>query len=48
MHDRLVERAADYHWSIARPHVEGSDPSELLDMETWQEIYPCWDWRAKG
>ena len=39
-----VQRAADYRWSSARAHLEGSDPSGLLDMETWKQICPCGDW----
>jgi REP-associated tyrosine transposase len=35
---RLVERAANYRWSSARAHIEGRDPSGMLDTETWKEI----------
>jgi putative transposase len=41
---RLVERAVDCRWSSALAHVEGRDPSGLLDMELWKEICPCGDW----
>jgi hypothetical protein len=40
----LVDRAADYRWSSARAHVEGRDPSGLLDLETWKQVCPCGDW----
>ena len=41
---RLAQTAVDYRWSSARAHVDGRDPSGLLDMETWKEICPCGDW----
>jgi hypothetical protein len=37
----LVQRAAGYRWSSALAHVEGRDPSGLLDRETWKQICPC-------
>jgi putative transposase len=40
----LVERAADYRWSSARAHIEGRDPSGMLDLKTWKQICPCRDW----
>lgn len=41
---RLVERAIDYGWSSAQPHVLGRDARGLLDMATWAEVCPCNDW----
>jgi putative transposase len=40
----LVERAAGYRWSSARAHIEGRDPSGMLDLKTWKQICPCRDW----
>jgi hypothetical protein len=40
----FLQTAVDYRWSSARAHVDGRDPSGLLDMETWKEICSCGDW----
>ena len=40
----LAERAADYLWSSALPHVESVDPSGLLDLKNWRKICSRDDW----
>lgn len=41
---RLVERAEEYPWSSARAHLEGGDPTGLIDFELWREACPRGDW----
>ena len=42
---RLVRLAWRYPWSSAAAHVEMTDASGLLDMETWARMLPRGDWR---
>jgi putative transposase len=41
---KLARRPWDYSWSSARAHVEGIDPSGLLDMVAWQKLRTG-DWK---
>lgn len=40
----LVADAAKYAWSSAAAHVDGRDPTGLLDMSSWTENCPGGDW----
>jgi putative transposase len=33
---RMVERAAEYPWSSAAPHISGEDSARLLDLDWWR------------
>jgi len=39
----MVQRAADYRWSSAAPHLVGEDRSGMLDMDWWRREVPR-DW----
>jgi hypothetical protein len=40
----LAEESAGYLWSSALPHIEGIDPSGLLDLKNWRKICSRGDW----
>ena len=44
---KLCERAWEYPWSSAWAHVNGTDPSGLLDMDKWKEYTSLSDWQAR-
>ncbi len=34
-----------YRWSSAAAHTGGPDAAHLLDLDTWQELVPCVNWK---
>jgi putative transposase len=40
----LVSAPQDYPWSSAAAHLGGEDPSGLLDLDTWRELWPGTSW----
>ena len=40
----LVDWAGNYHWSSAAAHLEGRDPTGLLDLDWWRREYDGLDW----
>jgi putative transposase len=40
----LVTQPGDYAWSSAAAHLGGADPTGLLDLESWRELWPGTTW----
>jgi putative transposase len=41
----MVENPWDWKWSSAKAHITGQDPTGLLNMNLWQDIFKTVDWR---
>ena len=40
----IVGRAGHYPWSSATAHLDGHDPSGLIDMQMWREVPSAMHW----
>jgi putative transposase len=41
---RMVAHPGEYPWSSAAAHLGGADPTGLLDLESWRELWPGTTW----
>jgi putative transposase len=42
----FVDLPWNYKWSSARAHIEGIDPMELIDMQSWERIASEYDYQT--
>ncbi len=42
----LVAHPTDWPWSSARAYLGGEDPTGLLNLERWRELWPGNSWEA--
>jgi len=42
---RMVRKAWRYDWSSARAHVDGKDPTDMLDIKKWSRKWGGDEWR---